>query len=212
MKGTLVTSAVAGLAASLCCIGPALVVVGGATSLSMFSFLEPIRPYTSIAAVGLLAVAHVQVYRRKKEAACCDIHEEETMKREKIQRRTVWGITPVVLALILFPYTGSYLYAGGDKEKGDETLARAEWTVEGMTCQWCARGLEAGLNRVEGISKCTVDYESKAMVCTFDEKVVSSDAIPSVVKKMGYEAIPTEEKDQTKDGKKNGEPLTKGTS
>lgn len=124
------------------------------------------------------------------------------MKRERIQKRTLWGVTPVVLALILFPYVGSFLHASGEKDEDKGGLVQAEWTIEGMTCQWCATGLEAGMNRVEGVSKCTVDYRTKSMVCAFDKKVVSADAIPAVVEKMGYKAIPADKKEDGKNPSK----------
>lgn len=212
MKGTLLASTLAGFAASLCCIGPALVLLFGSTTLGAFSFFEPVRPYTSILAIGTLGFAHVRMYRRNKVDACCDPHEEEAMKKDRIQKRALWGITPVVVALILFPYFGSYLYAGGEKERVDKGLDQAEWTIEGMTCQWCAKGLEGGMSRVDGVSECMVDYETGSMVLTFDRKVVSPDDIPNLVKRMGYTAIPVDGKQQQVDKVKTAQPNEKKAS
>ncbi|MEE9166198.1 MAG: mercuric transporter MerT family protein [Candidatus Neomarinimicrobiota bacterium] len=197
MKGTLLSSVLAGLAASFCCIGPALILLFGSTTLGAFSFLEPIRPYTSTAAIGLLGFAYIRTYRKKSDETCCDIEEKEKlMKNQKLQRRALLGITPVVLALILFPYSTGLLYAG-DKPENEKSGVTSEWTVEGMTCQWCARGLEGGISSVEGVSRCEVDYDSQSMICTLDEDVLKAKAVPALVKEMGYAAVPKKQKETT---------------
>lgn len=110
------------------------------------------------------------------------------MKHKKNQKRILLGITPLVIALLLFPYFGYDLFAeeGESKSKGEEVEV---WNVEGMTCNGCALGLEKGLNAVEGIVSCQVNYNNKTMVCTFNQQTVTKDEIESFVKKMGYRAI-----------------------
>ena len=64
------------------------------------------------------------------------------MKENRIQRRSLWGVTALVLALVLFPHCGGLLY-GGDKDKSkSKNVAVTEWSIEGLTCQGCARGMQ----------------------------------------------------------------------
>lgn len=51
MEGITLASVLSGAGASLCCVGPALVLLFGSTSLGAFSFVVPIRTCTSILAM-----------------------------------------------------------------------------------------------------------------------------------------------------------------
>jgi copper chaperone CopZ len=190
MKGTLLASILAAAGASLCCTGPLLLLLFGSTTVGMFSFLEPIRPYASVLALGILGWAYVRTFRPQPEKDCCDINQEATMKKQKLQKRTLIGITPLVLALVFFPYYGGFLY-GGDTPKGEQQAGVVtEWTIEGMTCEMCAKGLQGGMSAVKGVSNCTVDFGTKTMVCTVDQNQVKVEDVPALVEKIGYKAVP----------------------
>ena len=112
------------------------------------------------------------------------------MKENRIQRRALWGVTALVLALVLFPYCGGLLY-GGDKDKSkSKNVAVTEWSIEGLTCQGCARGLQGSMDAVKGVQSCKVDYESKTMICAVDSSVVKAETIPGLVERTGYKAVP----------------------
>ena len=71
--------------------------------------MEPIRPYASVLAIGLLGFAHVRLHRRKPKEACCDIDEEKAVKKQRIQKRALWGMTPVILVVeMASPYAIEY--------------------------------------------------------------------------------------------------------
>jgi len=162
----------------------------GSTAVGFFSFFEFIRPYASVAAIGLLGFAFYRSYRKQSKEECCETDKEKIVKKNKIQRRVLWGITPLVLVLVLFPYYNGILY-GGDKDTGDiKNAAVTEWAIEGMTCQGCARGLQGSMTVIEGMQSCEVDYESKTMICTIDPTIVSEEVIPGLVSRTGYEAFP----------------------
>lgn len=112
------------------------------------------------------------------------------MKKQKLQKRTLLRLTPFFIGLVLSPNYSGILFAGGEgkvieKKKG----IRTEWVVEGMTCEGCAIGLQGGMAAVKGISDCTVDFDTKIMVCTIDNNTVKVDDIPGLVEKMGYKAV-----------------------
>lgn len=190
MTRTVLTSVLAAFGASLCCTGPLLMLLLGSTAVGAFSFFEHIRPYASVVAVGLLGFALYRSYWKQSKEDCCETDKEKIMKKNNNQRRTLWGITPIVLALVLFPYYNGLLY-GGDKDKHeDKNAAVTEWSIEGMTCEGCARGLQGSMAAVKGVKSCKVDYESKTMICTVDPSVVRAEAIPGLVERTGYKAAP----------------------
>lgn len=111
------------------------------------------------------------------------------MKTNKIQIRTLVGITPIVLTLVFFPYYNGVFF-GGDPHENDSKGVISEWTIEGMTCQGCAHGLQGGMAAVKGVVSCEVNYKKNSMVCTYDDKVLKSEKVAEHVAKMGYKAIP----------------------
>ncbi|MCH8010647.1 MAG: heavy-metal-associated domain-containing protein [Candidatus Marinimicrobia bacterium] len=111
------------------------------------------------------------------------------MKKNKIQKRTLLGIALIILALVIFPYYNGVLF-GGDPLENDSKGVVSEWSIEGMTCQGCARGLQGGMAAVKGVVSCQVDYKTNSMVCTYNDKVLNSEKVAEHVAKMGYKAIP----------------------
>ena len=189
MKGSITAGILTAAGATLCCTGPALMLLMGSTTVGLFSFLEPIRPYASILALGILGFTYYKVFEKRPDERCCEADKRKAIKKQKMQKRALFGITPVVVALILFPYFGGSLYAGGDENDGAKDDIVSEWTLKGMTCEGCAYGLQGGMAAVKGVVKCRVDYDSKSMICAVDARILKSDAIPSLVDKMGFKAI-----------------------
>ena len=74
MKGSIVVSVVAAFGASLCCTGPILLSVFGATTIGAFSFIEPIRPYITFLALGILGFAFLKLHKKDLNNECCEIN------------------------------------------------------------------------------------------------------------------------------------------
>ena len=98
--------------ASLCCTGPVLLASLGATSLAGFSWLEPLRPYLSIGALGLVGWAFWRSYRPQAAKACCSLDEQVKLTR---QRRALWLAAPLVALLLAFPYIQASSMTDGDR-------------------------------------------------------------------------------------------------
>ncbi len=58
--------------------------------------------------------------------------------------------------------------------------------VDGMSCSACALGIEKKLNKEKGIVSVKVSLLNKSMTVEFEEKIISSEEICSIVSKMGY--------------------------
>ena len=181
------TTLLAAAGASLCCIGPALAFVMGASTLTVFSWLDPLRPALSVAAVSLLGLSFWRSYRPGRAVTCCEPDERVRLRR---QRRTVWWLSPVVASLLAFPYLQPYLYGQDEdhqaalEQRGIET----SWQVAGMTCAGCAAGLEGALAAHDGMLTCRVIFSESRMECTHDPARFPVEGIPGLVGQLGFQA------------------------
>ncbi len=174
--------------ASLCCIGPIVLLVFGSTSIGLFSVFEPIRPVFAVLSLVVLVFAYFKLFKKDREACC---NTEDSKKSLRKQKYILLGITPIVFVLLAFPYLigGSHL-----NNSNDQTGIKSEWLVEGMTCGGCAAGMEGSLAATDGMNFCKVSYENGTMLCYTDDNKLPIDNIPGLVTSNGYKAIPKTEK------------------
>ena len=104
-KYSLIGGAIAAVAASLCCIGPLVLVtvgIGGAWVASL-SALEPYRPFFLGIAIISLFFAYRKIYRMPAKScvpgSLCDMP-----KTNRLYKILLWGVA----ALILLALTSSY--------------------------------------------------------------------------------------------------------
>lgn len=104
-RGGLIAAVVAGVVASACCAGPLILVlagVGGAW-VSDLTLLDPIRPWLTGAALGLLGFAHYRYWRRRRDAACAC-----ATPPTRYQQWWLWAGTLLVGVAITLPYALPY--------------------------------------------------------------------------------------------------------
>ena len=66
------------------------------------------------------------------------------------------------------------------------TYAKAEFTVEGMTCAiGCAKTIEKKLAKMEGVKSAKVDFDKKLAMVEYDEAKVTTASLEETVKKTG---------------------------
>lgn len=66
------------------------------------------------------------------------------------------------------------------------TIAKAEFTIEGMTCAMgCAKTIEKKLSAMEGVKSAVVDFDKKIAMVEYDEASVTPLALEETVKKTG---------------------------
>jgi Cu+-exporting ATPase len=66
------------------------------------------------------------------------------------------------------------------------TYAKAEFTIEGMTCAMgCAKTIEKKMAKMEGVKSATVDFDKKLAMVEYDEAKVTPITLEEVVKKAG---------------------------
>lgn len=100
----------AAIGASLCCVGPLVLVslgIGGAW-VSSLTTLEPARPIFMLATVALFGAAYWKLHRApeacKPDEACAD-------PRARSRQRTIfWAMLIVVVPLLTFPWYAPLFY------------------------------------------------------------------------------------------------------
>ena len=66
------------------------------------------------------------------------------------------------------------------------TYAKAEFTIEGMTCAiGCARTIEKKLAKMEGVKSAKVDYDKKLAMVEYDDAKVTTTSLEETVTKVG---------------------------
>lgn len=182
MNRTILGSILAAIGASLCCTGPIILMAFGVTSIGIFSFIEPFRPYLTVIALSVLSYSFYKVF--KKQPDCC---ETEKIKMNS-QKTSLFIMTPIILGFLAFPNLISTTENTELYTINNQNGIKSEWTITGMTCQGCANGLQNAMANINGIIGCNVDYPSQTMICNTDPQIISDNKIAELVTNTGYKA------------------------
>ncbi|MBX9872138.1 MAG: mercuric ion transporter MerT [Burkholderiaceae bacterium] len=111
-RGALIGGAVAAIAASLCCVGPLVLVmlgVGGAWVGNLAVF-EPLRPYFLGAALIALFFAWKKIYRAPAAAACTPSSLCAMPQTNRLYKVLFWIVAVLVALALVFPYLAPLFY------------------------------------------------------------------------------------------------------
>jgi mercuric ion transport protein len=111
-KTTLAGGALAAIAASVCCLGPLILVslgVGGAW-VSNLTLLEPFRPIFIVIALLFMVVAYRKIYHVPQEKACAPGTMCALPQANTAYRLLFWGTSFLVLVALVYPYLAPLLY------------------------------------------------------------------------------------------------------
>lgn len=108
----LVSGLVAGIAASLCCAGPLLLLLLGFTGawVSNLTALEPYRPIFIAISIVALIIAYLQLYKPAVNQEC---EEGKICAKSPIQKShkiLFFGIFAIVIISIVSPYLIAMVY------------------------------------------------------------------------------------------------------
>lgn len=174
----------AAVIASLCCIGPVLVVFLGVGSIAAFSVFETYRPYLIGLTVSLIGVAFYLTYKRR-EVKC----EDGTCKIEsasKWAKTGVWTVTLLAGLVAGFPYLG--FAPQTSVNAGVDSTAVVTLNISGMDCRACAAGVEGSLANIKGVRKARVDFQSGKATVGYDSKIVTPSVFVDRVNESGFKA------------------------
>lgn len=108
----LIGGVVAAIAASLCCIGPLVLVllgVGGAW-VGNLAVLEPFRPWFLGAALVALFLAWKRIYRAPDAAACTPGSLCALPQTNRLYKVLFWIVAALIALAFVFPYLAPLFY------------------------------------------------------------------------------------------------------
>jgi len=183
------------LAASLCCITPVLALFAGVSGIaSMFSWIEPFRPYLMWITILVLAFAWYQKLKPKKQDEI-DCACEEDEKPSFWQSKKFLGIVTVFAAVMLaFPHYSYMFYP--DKKPGitqntQSKISESLFEVKGMTCASCNEHVEHEVSLLPGYIGAIADYQTGTVKVKYDNTLSSKSEVINAINSTGYKVIDT---------------------
>jgi mercuric ion transport protein len=188
-------SVLSAITASLCCIGPLVAVIVGASGFAAAGLFAQWRPVFLTIAALLLAAAWYLTYRHPK-AGNCSAEGCPQNPVAKWSRVILWLATAFVIAIAAFPaYSGAaarLLVAAGASDSGSSQVkvATLQVNIPSMDCGACATGIQAKLNKQEGVQVAQVDFATKTAVIDFDSGKLSPEKVTALIDETGFKAEP----------------------
>lgn len=172
---------IAAIAASACCLVPAVLAVVGLSGAGFGAALAPYRPYFLAATGVALCVGFLLAYRRQKDACGCSVPRDR-----RTARIALWLTTTIAVALAAYPLLGDGLASTGSTEVSAKATLHLK--VSGMDCADCTTTIARGLKKVPGVVSVTVSFESGLAVVRHDGREGMLEAAIAAVGAAGYSA------------------------
>jgi len=187
LKETITKAGTAGAAflASLCCIGPLVLVGLGLGGAGLATVLAEYRPLLMGMTFIMLGAAFYYTYR-KREVVCED-GSCTTCRGSKKSQLSLWLITLLAVGMLSIPYLDWNRMSGAEALL-DKSLSTTTLKISGMTCPGCELPIEIELRKLGGVASVKASYVDKEAVISFNpEQFSKSDAI-SKIEELGFSA------------------------
>lgn len=177
------------LTSSLCCIAPLLALFGSIGGVaSMFSWVEPVRPYLLGATALVLIIAFYQVYKPNAKDNCgCE------EKKSSMQSKTfLWMVAFCSVVLSTFPYYALYFQKLPVKQSTviSSYNKQSLLHIRGMSCSACEGHINHALQSKKGVQSVVTSYGKGQAIVKFDSTQISLAQLESAVEKeTGYKII-----------------------
>jgi len=111
-KATLAGGLLAAIVASLCCLGPLVLVTIGVSGawISNLTLLEPYRPVSIGVALIFMGLAWHRIYRAPAATECKPGAVCALPQTNRVYRVMFWVLSALVLFLLAFPYFAPLFY------------------------------------------------------------------------------------------------------
>jgi copper chaperone CopZ len=176
----------AAFVASLCCVTPVVAFLAGLSgAASMFSWVEPFRPYLIGLTALLLGFAWYQKLKPKWDPECaCEDNPSFW------QTKGFLGIVTVVAALLLaFPYYSDAFFPKQEQKVvyiQESQVQTITFDIEGMTCTGCEASVENAASGVNGVLEADASYDTGKATIKYDQSKTDREAIVVAINKTGF--------------------------
>ena len=184
--------AISGILASLCCIGPLVVVLFGLGSISFALSISQYRPY--FLGLGFLFMIGAIFLHLNKKSKTCGMNclSIEGIKKEKIFLiSTILSMVVIyILAIyVLVPAISPTIYnsmiqnpivqAGSTLNQINENLDLRilDLKISGMTCTGCSSGIQSILQSLDGVVEAKVSYSEGNGEVKYNPKKITKEQI-----------------------------------
>ncbi len=187
----LIGAIAAAVAASLCCLGPLILLALGVSGawIGNLAAMEKYRPIFISVTLGLLGFAFYRVYRKSGEA-CEPGSHCASPKAGRFNEIALWIVTVLVLGLLATPYAVGYLSSGSRAAvQGSQIVAETRQVtlaVQNMTCAGCVPTVTSSLKGVEGILELRVTLEPPEAIIVYDPDKVDVEKMIIATSNAGY--------------------------
>lgn len=187
-------AALAAIAASACCILPALLGVASAGTLGLGATLTPYRPYLMGLTVLLLGVAFYFTYRPAKVACDADgtCATGQTAGVQRAGKAVLWVVTVLTVGAMAYPqiaiHRAQAVASSAPLVVAPATAKTAVFALGKMSCAECSLQIADALKKTAGVHDAKVDFEAKRATVRYDGGRVNVSQLKSVVEKIGYPA------------------------
>ena len=170
------------LTASICCLGPLLLIALGLGGLGLGAVLGKYHGYFILGAAFFLSFAWRRFFREKN--SCESAHCE--MEGKKMTRNVLSFATAVVLT---FAGLNLYTFAkGGLEDSIVSSGAQVSIPVEGMSCFTCELAVESAVRKLPGIHQVKASAKDKMAWVHYNPQETSLDHIVEAINRTGYQA------------------------
>ncbi len=175
---------VSALLASVCCIGPLLLVAIGLASGA--AFIGRYHWFFVSAAIAVLAWAWVKHFREKARCAC----ERRVMDGRGMSLLTLLLASAIVMAFAALNIS-SYVFASSPPAAAPGTsvkLQRVTIPVEGMSCATCEIAVRSALKRVDGVASAHVSVATRTATVDYESAKTDPNKLVAAINSTGYRA------------------------
>lgn len=193
-RASLAGAVVAALAASACCVLPAILAIAGLSGVGLAAALEPYRPIFLGGTAALLGVGFYLTYRKPRlqtpEGATADACGCEKPRAARSGKAMLWIASLFVAVFAAYPYVaGAFADKSATGTAAPVANARAaRIRVDGMTCESCVPHITGELAKVKGVIKAEVKYEDGLAIVTYDPAQVKPERLVEAITGIGYTA------------------------
>lgn len=187
----LVGATLAAIGASVCCVGPLVLIslgIGGAW-MGTLTALEPFRPYLIGLTAIFLGYAFYQIYRKPDAEECEPGSYCANPKSDRSNKITLWVVTLFIIGLLAVPYLVPTVFSDAQEPLQLNTQVReVVLDVPGMTCAACPVTIQKSLKKVDGVIEATASFEKKIAIVKYDPTKISTKDLLAAIRNAGYES------------------------
>lgn len=192
----------AAVAASICCVGPLVLIALGASGawMSSLTFLEPIKPLLTLATGGFLGFAFSRVYAKSSEPeACVPGSLCADPRTDRVNKAALWGVALLVSGLLMVPSIVGWADGSNNEPAGSAATAQAlaaapvaqdrervVLSIENMTCAACPHNVRKALEALDGVNVIDVTSNPPQAVVEFNPAKVQVDDLTKATTDIGY--------------------------